>query len=191
MRNWRRCWPPWTTPPPAWPSQQGGLSWRPWGAVATTPSPRWGRWWANASSSRGWWPPPPGKGCSGTGPRGKTPRPPAGPRPAGPGGRGGAGPGDPGLIPFKGLQLLHQAQVVVYDRLVEKDLLKCPPRGAELIYAGKARGERAFDQEEINRTLIEKAREGKLVVRLKGGDPFVLGRGGEGAEALARAGGPL
>ena len=103
----------------------------------------------------------------------------------------GAGPGDPGLITFKGLQLLHQAQVVVYDRLVAKDLLKCPPRGAELIYAGKARGERAFDQEEINRTLIEKAREGKLVVRLKGGDPFVLGRGGEEAEALARAGVPF
>jgi uroporphyrinogen III methyltransferase/synthase len=99
----------------------------------------------------------------------------------------GAGPGDPGLITLKGLHALQQAQVVVYDRLVEKDLLKFAPRGAELIYAGKARGERAFDQEEISRTLIEKAREGKIVARLKGGDPFVLGRGGEEAEALARA----
>jgi uroporphyrinogen III methyltransferase/synthase len=103
----------------------------------------------------------------------------------------GAGPGDPGLITFKGLQLLHQAQVVVYDRLVGEDLLKCPPKGAELIYAGKGRGKRALEQEGINQTLIEKAREGKLVVRLKGGDPYVLGRGGEEAEALARAGVPF
>lgn len=103
----------------------------------------------------------------------------------------GAGPGDPGLITVRGLQCLREAEVVFYDRLVDQRLLGEASPEAELIDVGKARGAHREPQEEINRLLVEKASEGKRVVRLKGGDPFIFGRGGEEAEALARAGAPF
>jgi uroporphyrin-III C-methyltransferase/precorrin-2 dehydrogenase/sirohydrochlorin ferrochelatase len=96
----------------------------------------------------------------------------------------GAGPGDPELITVKGRSVLDRADVVVYDRLVSPDLIE----GKEAIYAGKAPGSHSAPQDEINALLIRLATEGKRVVRLKGGDPFVFGRGGEEAEALAAAG---
>jgi len=99
----------------------------------------------------------------------------------------GAGPGDPGLITVKGLKLLQQADVVIYDRLVDENILNESCSEAEKIYVGKASSHHTLEQEMINRLLIQKAREGKVVVRLKGGDPFVLGRGGEEAEALAES----
>jgi uroporphyrinogen III methyltransferase / synthase len=98
----------------------------------------------------------------------------------------GAGPGEPGLITVRGLELLRRAQVVVYDRLVDPRLLDEAPR-ARRIFAGKASGNHALPQERINALLIMHARRGRRVVRLKGGDPFVFGRGGEEADALARA----
>lgn len=102
----------------------------------------------------------------------------------------GAGPGEPGLLTVRGRQLLQEADTVVYDRLVSPALLKeCRP-GAELIFAGKGPSYEAMPQEEINRLLVEKASSGKRVVRLKGGDPFVFGRGGEEAGALVAAGLP-
>jgi uroporphyrinogen III methyltransferase/synthase len=97
----------------------------------------------------------------------------------------GAGPGDVGLITQKGLRCLAQAEVVVYDRLLDQQLLEVVSAKAEKIYVGKAAGAHTRSQGEINKLLVKKAREGKTVVRLKGGDPFVLGRGGEEAEALA------
>lgn len=100
----------------------------------------------------------------------------------------GAGPGDPGLITVKGLAYLRQADVVVYDRLVAPALLREAHADAELTNVGKAPEYHPVAQEEINALLVAKARAGKRVARLKGGDPFVLGRGGEEAEALARAG---
>jgi uroporphyrinogen III methyltransferase/synthase len=96
----------------------------------------------------------------------------------------GAGPGDMGLITVRGLELLQQADVVVYDRLVDDGLLSRVRRDAELIYVGKSSGDHTIEQSDINRILVAKAKEGKSVIRLKGGDPFVLGRGGEEAEAL-------
>ena len=96
----------------------------------------------------------------------------------------GAGPGDPGLITVKGLACLKQADVVVYDRLVDENVLHEARSDAEKIYVGKAPDHHTLEQGMINQLLIQKAREGKVVVRLKGGDPFVLGRGGEEAEAL-------
>ncbi len=96
----------------------------------------------------------------------------------------GAGPGDPGLMTVKGLACLKQANVVVYDRLVDESILQEARPDAEKIYVGKASNRHTLQQEKINQLLVQKAREGKLVVRLKGGDPFVLGRGGEEAEAL-------
>lgn len=98
----------------------------------------------------------------------------------------GAGPGDPGLITVKGLSCLRRADVVVYDRLVDESILHETRPGVEKIYVGKASTYHTLEQEAINELLLKKAREGKVVVRLKGGDPFVLGRGGEEAEALAR-----
>ena len=98
----------------------------------------------------------------------------------------GAGPGDPGLITVKGLNCLRQADVVIYDRLVDESVLSEVRSDAEKIYVGKSSDHHTLEQSEINRLLIDKAREGKQVVRLKGGDPFVLGRGGEEAEALVR-----
>jgi uroporphyrinogen III methyltransferase/synthase len=97
----------------------------------------------------------------------------------------GAGPGDPGLITVKGLNCLRQADVVVYDRLVDESILNEVREDVEKIYVGKAANYHTLEQKEINRLLVERARQGKTVVRLKGGDPFVLGRGGEEAEALA------
>ena len=98
----------------------------------------------------------------------------------------GAGPGDPGLMTVRGLELLRRAHVVIYDRLVHPGLLDEAPR-ARRIFAGKESGHHALPQERINALLIMHARRGRRVVRLKGGDPFVFGRGGEEAEALARA----
>ncbi|NLB88937.1 MAG: uroporphyrinogen-III C-methyltransferase [Syntrophomonadaceae bacterium] len=93
----------------------------------------------------------------------------------------GAGPGDPGLFTIKGKTILEKADVVVYDRLVSNQILNWAPANAELIYVGKASGNHALPQEEINALLVQKAKEGKIVVRLKGGDPFLFGRGGEEA----------
>jgi uroporphyrin-III C-methyltransferase len=100
----------------------------------------------------------------------------------------GAGPGDPGLITVKGLESLRRADVVLYDRLVAQELLTEVSPHAEMIDVGKEPKRHRRSQEEINALLIEKAREGNIVVRLKGGDPFVFGRGGEECQALAQAG---
>jgi uroporphyrinogen III methyltransferase / synthase len=100
----------------------------------------------------------------------------------------GGGPGDPGLITVKGLDCLRRADVVLYDRLAAPELLKEVPVHAELIDVGKEPKRHRRSQDEINTLLIEKAREGKIVVRLKGGDPFVFGRGGEECQALAEVG---
>jgi len=97
----------------------------------------------------------------------------------------GAGPGDPSLITVKGLEWLRKADVVIYDRLIDDSLLEETSPDVEKIYVGKGRGCHAVEQKEINLLMVGKAREGKTVVRLKGGDPFVLGRGGEEAEVLA------
>ncbi len=104
----------------------------------------------------------------------------------------GAGPGDPSLITVKGKRFLEKAQVVVYDYLASEKLLQHAPADAEFIYAGKKGGGlHAKTQEEINQLLIDKAKEGKRVVRLKGGDPFIFGRGGEEIEQLVNAGVPF
>lgn len=103
----------------------------------------------------------------------------------------GGGPGDPGLITVKGLKCLQQAEVVLYDRLVAPDLLNEAPADAELIDVGKEPTRHRRSQAEINALLVEKAQAGYRVVRLKGGDPFVFGRGGEECLALARAGIPF
>lgn len=100
----------------------------------------------------------------------------------------GAGPGDPGLLTVRGLELLRAAQVIVYDQLVNPVLLEEAPPSTHRIFVGKRPGEHCIAQEEINEVLIGHARLGREVVRLKGGDPFVFGRGGEEAEALAEAG---
>lgn len=102
----------------------------------------------------------------------------------------GAGPGDPRLITVLGLDRLRQAEVVIYDRLVSERLLDEVPPTAERIFVGKAPGEHSAKQEEINELLLHHARAGKIVVRLKGGDPFVFGRGSEEALACAEAGIP-
>ena len=103
----------------------------------------------------------------------------------------GAGPGDPALITLRGLQLIEQADVIVYDYLVSSTLLHHAPPAAELIYVGKKAGRHTLSQEKINERLIEKAHAAGCVVRLKGGDPCVFGRGGEEALALSRAGIPF
>ncbi|HEX9079204.1 MAG TPA: uroporphyrinogen-III C-methyltransferase [Desulfuromonadaceae bacterium] len=103
----------------------------------------------------------------------------------------GAGPGDPGLITVRGVECLCRAEVVVYDYLANEQLLNYAPETAERVYAGKIGGRHNQDQAEINRILVEKARQGKTVVRLKGGDPFVFGRGGEECEALRETGIPF
>jgi uroporphyrinogen III methyltransferase/synthase len=100
----------------------------------------------------------------------------------------GAGPGAPDLITIRGADVLSRADVVVYDNLISPELLRLTPPKADLIYAGKRGGsEKNIEQPKLNAMLIEHARKGRVVVRLKGGDPFIFGRGGEEAEALARA----
>ena len=100
----------------------------------------------------------------------------------------GAGPGDLGLVTLRAKEAVEQAQVIVYDYLCNPAILKWAPSDAEIVFAGKKAGQHTMTQEEINRLLVEKAQAGKRVVRLKGGDPFVFGRGGEEAEALVTAG---
>jgi len=103
----------------------------------------------------------------------------------------GAGPGDPQLITVKGLKCIEEADVIVYDRLVNDRLLEAAHPDVKRIYVGKSSGGHTMSQAEINDLLVSKAKEGKTVVRLKGGDPFVFGRGGEEAEALADRGIPF
>lgn len=103
----------------------------------------------------------------------------------------GAGPGDPKLITLKGLECIQKADVLVYDRLANPELLQYAKVNAELIYCGKLPDHHTLRQESINELLVEKALENKIVTRLKGGDPFVFGRGGEEAEELAKHGIPF
>jgi len=103
----------------------------------------------------------------------------------------GAGPGDPELITVKGLNRLRKAEVVIYDALISLELLDQAPSESELIFAGKHPGRHHINQDAIHTALVAYARSGKRVVRLKGGDPFVFGRGGEEAEALRAAGIPF
>ncbi|HYM09585.1 MAG TPA: uroporphyrinogen-III C-methyltransferase [Bryobacterales bacterium] len=103
----------------------------------------------------------------------------------------GAGPGDPGLVTVRGLECIRRADVILYDNLAAPALLRFAKPGAEKKYVGKKRAAHALTQEQINALLVEHARAGRRVVRLKGGDPFLFGRGGEEAEALAAAGVPF
>ena len=99
----------------------------------------------------------------------------------------GAGPGDPKLLTIRGLECIQQADVILYDRLVNAELLKHAKTNTELIYCGKEPGKHGMIQDEIHRTLVEQANLGKRVLRLKGGDPFVFGRGAEEAAILRQA----
>jgi uroporphyrinogen III methyltransferase/synthase len=103
----------------------------------------------------------------------------------------GAGPGDPGLMTVRSLDLIVAADVIIHDRLIPAEALAAARPDTELLYVGKEPGDASVPQDDIEDLMIERAREGKLVVRLKGGDPFVFGRGGEEAEALAEAGIPF
>jgi uroporphyrinogen III methyltransferase/synthase len=103
----------------------------------------------------------------------------------------GAGPGDPGLLTLRGAELLGRANVVIHDGLVNTELLRLAPKGAEIVFGGKHEKSRCVSQTELNSLLVTKAQEGKQVVRLKGGDPYVFARGGEEAEALFEAGIPF
>src|SRR5436190_21024702 len=99
----------------------------------------------------------------------------------------GAGPGDLGLVTLRAKECIEHADVIVYDYLCNPEMLRWAPENAELIFAGKKAGAHTFSQEEINALLVEKTRAGNNVVRLKGGDPFLFGRGGEEAQALSTA----
>ena len=98
----------------------------------------------------------------------------------------GAGPGDPRLLTLRGLELLKKADVVIYDRLISKSILKFIPTRTRKIFVGKSPGKHQFHQESINRLMMTEASKGNTVVRLKGGDPFIFGRGGEEAQALCK-----
>ncbi|QSP93763.1 uroporphyrinogen-III C-methyltransferase [Marinobacter salinisoli] len=100
----------------------------------------------------------------------------------------GAGPGDPELLTIKAWRLITSAEVVLYDRLVSPEILSLIPETAERVHVGKQRANHALPQDQINQRLVDLAREGRKVVRLKGGDPFIFGRGGEEIETLAAAG---
>src|SRR5690242_2330861 len=100
----------------------------------------------------------------------------------------GAGPGDPGLLTIRAAELLESADLVATDALVSPDIIARVPQSTEIVYVGKRSGAHSVPQNETNRLLIDEAKKGKRVVRLKGGDPFVFGRGGEEAEELAAAG---
>ena len=103
----------------------------------------------------------------------------------------GAGPGDAGLLTLRGAELIRRADVVIYDALVNRELLKLAPVNAEVIYGGKRAKDHAIPQGDMNRLLVEKAKQGKCVVRLKGGDPYLFGRGGEEAQELFAEGVPF
>ena len=103
----------------------------------------------------------------------------------------GAGPGDPELVTVRGLRRIRAAEVLVYDRLVSPELVAEAPAGTELVFAGKAAGFSALSQRQIEQVLIDRGRTGRRVVRLKGGDPFVFGRGGEEVATLVAHGIPV
>ncbi|MEH6942517.1 uroporphyrinogen-III C-methyltransferase [Bacillus sp. JJ722] len=103
----------------------------------------------------------------------------------------GAGPGDLDLITVKGLKCIQQADIILYDRLVNPELLQFAKKEADVVYCGKQPGDHSMHQETISYSLVHYAKKGKIVVRLKGGDPFVFGRGGEEAEVLVKHGIPF